>query len=76
MQEAAEAVIKIQQAAVKSRQGSGTLEDVQSAVDYYAGILNSVTGSSAAGGLKPGDEVMVPSRGVLNPFTARIVKVG
>lgn len=74
--EAAEAVIRIQQAAVKSRQGDSTLEDVQAAVDSYASIIGSVSGGGPDAGLKPGDEVMVPSLSAINPFIAPIVKVG
>lgn len=76
VREAAEAVIKIQQAAVKSRQGSASLDDVQSAVDYYAKILDNLTGGSASGGLKPGDQVIVPSMGQVNPLPATVKKVG
>jgi hypothetical protein len=81
VREAAEAVINIQQAAVKSRQGAGSLEEVQAAVDAYAQILDSVTGSSgsgsssSSGGLKPGDEVVVPSMGLVNPLPTTIAKV-
>lgn len=81
VREAAEAVISIQQAAVKSRQGGVSLEDVQAAVDAYAQILESVTGSSSSsgagggGGLKPGDEVVVPSMGLVNPLPTTIAKV-
>lgn len=74
--EAAEAVIKIQQAAVKSRQGSGTIEDVQATVDSYAQKLQLLTGSSDSGGLKPGDMVVVPSLRPLSLLPLRVAKVG
>jgi hypothetical protein len=74
--EAAEAVIRIQQAAVHSRQGTGTLQEVQEAVDGYAQKLQSFAGSGSEGGVRVGDKVMVPSMGVVNPFIAQVAKVG
>jgi hypothetical protein len=75
--EAAEAVIRIQKAAVKSRQGAATLEDVQAAIDSYASIISGASGSGPDVGLQPGDQVIVPSLSAINlgAFIAPIVKV-
>ena len=77
-------MLQLQTAITKYRQGKAGWDDVQATFDACADKIwrsttssssGSTSGSSSGPHVQPGDMVLVPKMGVVNPFLGKVAKV-